>query len=42
MNGIAERLAAVLGRIDAAAVRAGRDPASVRLVGASSLSASPC
>ena len=37
MNGIAARLAAVRGRIDAAAVRAGRDPASVRLVGASKL-----
>ena len=37
MNGVAARLAAVLGRIDAAAVRAGRDPASVRLVGASKL-----
>jgi pyridoxal phosphate enzyme (YggS family) len=32
--GVAERLAALRGRIDAAARRAGRDPAAVRLVGA--------
>lgn len=34
MNGVAERLASVRERIGAAARRAGRDPAGVRLVGA--------
>jgi pyridoxal phosphate enzyme (YggS family) len=37
MDGVAARLVAVRGRIDAAARRAGRDPAAVRLVGASKL-----
>lgn len=35
MSGVAPRLAAIRGRIAAAAARAGRDPAAVRLVGAS-------
>ena len=35
---IAENLAGLRGRIEAAAIRAGRDPAGVRLVGASAIS----
>ncbi len=35
MSTIAENVAAVRARIDAAAARAGRDPASIRLIGAS-------